>query len=94
MSTDNGGPAFPMQDQQAIHAYAMAKIVDVSEDERDRAYLVARAEAIGGMTLLDRFAEKAMRFVTFSSGCLPESAARCYEIADAMLAERAKRGQA
>jgi hypothetical protein len=55
-----GGPAFPMQDQQAIHAYAQAKVEllsssradkPMSTNERDAEYIQARAEAIGGMTL-------------------------------------------
>lgn len=58
MNTPNaGGSAFPMQDPQAIHAYAAAAIDGITDpDERDRAYLKARAEAVGGMTLRDHFA--------------------------------------
>ena len=58
MSTiGTGGPAFPMQDPQAIHAYAVAAIDGITDpDERDRAYIKARAEAVGGMTLRDHFA--------------------------------------
>jgi hypothetical protein len=58
MSTiDNGGPAFPMQEPQAIHAYAAAATDGITDlDERDRAYLKARAEAVGGATLRDYFA--------------------------------------
>ena len=51
---ETGGTAFPMQDPQAIHAYASGRIADIPSDqveERDRAYSAARAEAIGGMTL-------------------------------------------
>ena len=58
MSTiETGGPAFPMQEPQAIHAYAVAAIDGITDpDERDRAYLKARAEAVGGATLRDYFA--------------------------------------
>lgn len=53
MSTiETGGPAFPMQEPQAIHAFAVAAVDGITDpDERDRAYLKARAEAVGGMTL-------------------------------------------
>ena len=63
MSTiDNGGPAFPMQEPQAIHTYAVAAIDGITDpDERDRAYTKARAEAVGGMSLRDYFAAKAMQ---------------------------------
>ncbi len=58
MSTiETGGPAFPMQEPQAIHAFAIAAVDGITNpDERDRAYIKARAEAVGGMTLRDHFA--------------------------------------
>ena len=58
MSTiETGGPAFPMQEPQAIHDYAIAAVDGITDpDERDRAYIKARAEAVGGMTLRDHFA--------------------------------------
>jgi hypothetical protein len=58
MSTiETGGPAFPMQEPQAIHAYAIAAVDGITDsEERDRAYLKARAEAVGGATLRDHFA--------------------------------------
>ena len=58
MSTiEPGGPAFPMQEPQAIHAYAIAAVDGITDpEERDRAYLKARAEAVGGATLRDHFA--------------------------------------
>ena len=63
MSTiETGGPAFPMQEPQAIHAYAIAAVDGITDsEERDRAYLKARAEAVGGATLRDYFAAKAMQ---------------------------------
>lgn len=58
MSTiETGGPAFPMQEPQAIHAFAIAAVDGITDpDERYRAYLKARAEAVGGATLRDHFA--------------------------------------
>ena len=54
---ETGGPAFPMQEPQAIHAFAVAAVDGITDpDERDRAYLKARAEAVGGATLRDYFA--------------------------------------
>ena len=96
MSTINdGGPAFPMQEPQAIHAYAIAAIDGITDpDERDRAYLRARAEAVGGATLRDYFAAKAMQAyfsdpnAGFGSDGIAEAANAAYRIADAMLAAR------
>lgn len=55
----DGGTAFPMQDPHAIHAYAQARVVNIPESEvaeRDRVYLAARAQAVGGMSMRDYFA--------------------------------------
>ena len=85
---ETGGPAFPMQEPQAIHAYAIAAVDGITDsDERDRAYLKARAEAVGGATLRDYFAAKAMQAMISKHG--REDVARCaYIYADAMLAAR------
>ena len=90
---DDGGPAFPMQEPQAIHAYASAKVVGVEgTDERDRVYMRARAEAVGGMSLRDYLAAKAMHAMT--TGSWPdmheqeEISVRAYRMADAMLKAR------
>lgn len=99
MSTiEDGGPAFPMQEPQAIHAYAATAIDGITDpDERDRAYLKARAEAVGGASLRDYFAAKAMQglvsghFAKYGHEDYwprPEIASEAYEIADAMLAAR------
>lgn len=57
---DNSGPAFPMQDSQAIHDYASAAMAHVEDyDERDRVYLEARREAICGLTVRQYFAARA-----------------------------------
>lgn len=94
MKKNNGGTAFPMQDPQAIHSYAIAIIQDIEDaDERDRAYLKARADAVGGMTMRDYFAAKAMPLAwkTFDEGYSPDDltpeniAKAAYQIADAML---------
>ena len=99
MSTiETGGPAFPMQEPQAIHAYAMAAVDGITNpDERDRAYIKAQAEAVGGATLRDYFAAKAMQ--AWLSGhvahyghenfwALDAIAQSSYEMADAMIKAR------
>ena len=97
MSTINdGGPAFPMQEPQAIHAYAVAAIDGITDpDERDRAYLKARAEAVGGASLRDYFAAKAMQGLLAAQvhgfndqPAKGPFASMAYEMADAMLAAR------
>lgn len=92
MSRNDGGTAFPMQDPQAIHAYAHAKTSEGSAkttDERDQNYIAARAEAIGGMSLRDYFAGQVIS--TLLRDLYSAAAAeRAYEIADAMISERAK----
>jgi hypothetical protein len=56
-----GGPAFPMQDMQAIHAYAHAQVIGIEDSkENDRVYTLARAAAVGGMTKRELFAKDAM----------------------------------
>jgi len=96
MSTiDTGGPAFPMQEPQAIHAYAIAAVDGITDpDERDRAYLKARAEAVGGATLRDYFAARAMQSLLTTIDEFPDEhwrtgvAMDAYMMADAMLAAR------
>lgn len=93
-----GGTAFPMQDPQAVHAYASAAVAGIDDaDERDRAYMAARAEAVGGMTMRDYFAAKAMQASLMpapNGRSRPERSALkgiaefAYEAADAMLAAR------
>ena len=80
MSTiETGGPAFPMQEPQAIHAYAIAAVDGITDpDERDRAYLKARAEAVGGATMRDYFAAKAMQ------GLLAQSCGTALEVTPSM----------
>lgn len=99
MSTiKDGGTAFPMQDSQAIHAYAAAKLDAAPEGvNRDAFYNKARAEAVSGMSLRDYFAAKAMQglITTRHPHHHGEEGAEilsndAYAIADAMLCERAK----
>lgn len=91
MSTiDNGGPAFPMQEPQAIHAHAVAAIDGITDpDERDRAYTKARAEAVGGMSLRDYFAAKAMQgLIAGGSTDRHQIAQAAYIVSDAMINAR------
>lgn len=92
---NNGGTAFPMQDGQAIHAYAAAKLDAAPEGvDRDSFYAQARAEAISGMSLRDYFAAKAMQGMSanpyyddYEFSVIAEVA---YAQADEMLAARVK----
>ncbi len=95
MGQKNGGTAFPMQDPGTIHVYAMAAIEGVVDaDERERAYTKAKAEAVGGMTLRDYFAGKALATIAGYasedlSTWMPEDFANhAYTVADAMLKAR------
>lgn len=94
MSTiETGGPAFPMQEPKAIHAYALAATDGITNlDERDRAYVKARGEAVCGVTLRDYFAAKAMQGFAASNDIgwksMNHIAETAYEWADAMLAAR------
>ena len=91
MSTiETGGPAFPMQEPQAIHAYAVSAIDGITDpDERDRAYLKARAEAVGGMSLRDYFAAKAMQgLIAGGSTDRHQIAQAAYIVSDAMINAR------
>lgn len=106
---NDGGPAFPMQNEQAIHAFAIDKVQGLTDTgERDRVYMAARAEAIGGMTLRDYFAAKALPSIytvavkeaAEGSGLFQHEdwrvglALDAYSMADAMLVARAKGGAA
>lgn len=104
---NTGGTAFPMQDASTIHAYAMGRVSHIPADrvdDRDRAYLAARAEAVGGMTLRDHFAGEALASGEASNwrdngfkprdglSIIENTAVAAYEFADAML--RAREGGA
>lgn len=58
---DDGGPAFPVSDPQSSHATAMAASLHIEDPtERERAYILARAAAVIGMSMRDYFAKGAM----------------------------------
>lgn len=104
---ETGGTAYPMQDHQAIHAYAAARIVGITDPaEQDRLYMLARAEAVTGMTLRDRFALGAMKVLLaeilraateeeleLEDGWRDGVADDSYLMADAMLRQRAQEVQ-
>lgn len=92
MSTerDDGGPAYPMQDAQAIHAFSAGKIIDIEDPEaRDRAYLAARAQAVGGMTKREAYAMAAMQGLLanpVNQGITPDQvASAAWHVADKMI---------
>lgn len=61
---NDGGPAFPVNDLQSAHATAAAASFDIEDPvERERAYILARAAAVIGMTRLDYFAAQALSVV-------------------------------
>lgn len=97
----DGGSAFPMQDAQAIHAYALGAVQDIADtDERDRVYTAARAAAVGGMSLRDHFAGLALQaaisgHISYyghesNHWSVEAIASHAYEQADAMLKARAR----
>lgn len=96
MSKKDGGTAFPMQDGTAIHSYAIAATHGIQDhEERETAYINARAEAVAGMSMRDYFAAKAMQALI--EGALASDAdfphrenvaGRAYAYADAMLEAR------
>lgn len=96
-----GGTAFPMQDPQAIHAYASGRVAELTDtDERDRVYMAARSEAVGGLTVRDYFAGEALASGQASNwrdndfkprnglSIIENTAIAAYEFADAMLKAR------
>jgi hypothetical protein len=94
---DDGGPAFPTNDTQHAHAIAAAAedaLTGGTHDERERAYLRARGQAMRGLSLRDYFAAKALQGAlaypkTSISGWRTEQyATYAYSLADAMLKAR------
>ena len=76
MEKRDGGPAWPS------HDYLVG---DISKDK------FQKLGETRGMSLRDYFAGQALPDLAECSGLTPEQMARrCYEIADAMLAERSK----
>lgn len=95
MSTiEDGGPAFPTPNPQAVHDCANAAIFGITDPQRRaREYAKARAEAVG-MSLRDYFAAKAMQSLLTTIDEFPDEhwrtgvAMDAYMMADAMLAAR------
>lgn len=91
---NNGGPAFPVNDQGVAHLVGAAAIDGVTDSaERDRLYVEARARAVSGMTLRDYFAAqfmvRAQSLCETNSGWHEGTVAQCaYSMADAMIAAR------
>ncbi|MDR6886103.1 MULTISPECIES: hypothetical protein [Variovorax] len=99
---DDGGPAFPISDPQSTHATAMAASIHIEDPvERERAYILARAAAVIGMTLRDYFAAQALPAVVASASwrdlefkpvnglsAMENNALCAYQQADAMLKVR------
>jgi hypothetical protein len=89
-----GGHAFPTSDVQTAHAIAAAAISGVEDSaDRDRVYTDVRAQALQGMTLRDYFAAKVLGGLAsaYHENWSEEDVARvAYELADRMLAERAR----
>lgn len=98
MSTiKDGGPAFPVGTESAIHRIGSAAIQGITgPSERDRIYTEITAQAAYGMSLRDYFAAKALAgmladpSVKLNDGRTRNVADLCYEMADAMLAAREK----
>ena len=74
----------------AYNTYAVAAIDGITDhDERDRAYTKARAEAVGGMSLRDYFAAKAMQgLIAGGSTDRHQIAQAAYIVSDAMINAR------
>lgn len=91
MIRTTGGPAFPIMDSQTVHRIGAAACEGLTDPaERDKAYLAATVDAASGMTLRDYFAGQALEGVVRKMHFAQNIAETAYEIADAMLAERAK----
>lgn len=94
MNQKNGGAAFPTSDPAVAHTIAAAAIEGIQDTtERDRVYTAARAQAQQGMTLRDYFAAKVLCGLASAyheNWTADRVAEVAYELADRMLAERAK----
>jgi len=95
MSTmKDGGPAHPVTEMQAVHAYAMAVSLEAQKAGKnsDEAYIAARGAACTGMTLRDHFAGLAMQGMVSAEFAktydLESWANSAYLMADAMLKAR------
>jgi len=96
--TPHNPPAFPTQESEMLHTAGMVAMMKLpvgsSTDERDKAYLVAKADAARGMTLRDYLAAEAMNADISRVGyCqrgehMERAAANAYAMANAMLEAR------
>lgn len=78
MTKQDGGPAFPYGTKETRWLYGNEDVTQGNEP---------------GMSLRDWFAGQALPGIAFDCGLEhSEAAERCYQFADAMLAERAKGG--
>lgn len=91
----DGGPAFPISDPQSAHATAMAASIHIEDPaERERAYILARAAAVIGMSMRDYFAAQALPGALMARADAEGDfnpaavAAAAYVAADAMLRAR------
>lgn len=90
----DGGPAFPMLDQGAVHQQGCRAIEGVTDGEaRDRLYIEAINRAGAGMTLRDYFAAKAMQshLLTHTDSSTRNIVEWSYQVADEMIAARGQR---
>lgn len=87
---NDGGPAFPVNDQGLAHLVGAAAIDGVTDSaERDRLYVEARARAVSGMTLRDYFAAQALTGLLAAGDIRTLSCPReAYYVADEMLVAR------
>lgn len=92
--TNDGGPAFPVNDQTYAHRVGAAAIDGVTDTaERDRLYIEASTRAVAGMSLRDYFAAVALpalqaRYYGETECGDLDIAGMAYDQADAMLQRR------
>lgn len=100
MSTNDGGPAFPITEFRLLNAAGEARINEDYPDEREKAYIATRNRAAMGMSLRDWFAGCALKGLLAKAYFVDddnieispqegvEYAETAYELADAMLKAR------
>ena len=96
-AANNGGPAFPIADDQMVHAVAAAAVLGITDQsERDKVYIETRAKVGTGMSLRDYFAGAALTTALgyekadIAMWSPSDFARHAYQVADAMLAEHAR----
>lgn len=91
MSTNDGGPAFPITEFRLLNAAGEAGINEDYPNEREKAYLAARNRAAMGMSLRDFFAAQALAGLCaypHDRRDAEQLAKTAYRCADEMLKER------